>query len=271
MWVALSVAVTIGSVTTGAGHPWPGEKEVFFLGFSADESSVAWRLDIKKTDPGGRYSDHYTLVRVADARINQTTATYRASAIRRVGRSGGPIDVPVEILSTMNPQWRDAAPQDAWLELDDQAHFSIRAVDNASSIEVVNDPDVTLQSSVEERLVRLRGEPYGALGFSLAFRGTRLVHLGRFRQEAERGETLLATVQVFESKSGRFIALLSRFERDSGGQILTYGKVAAIPERCRSSGQAPPGADGAVPMTTAPSSTLKTMITNLHKSTMELY
>lgn len=266
-WVA---AILIGLCLPGGGRAQ--DKEVSFLGFSSDGSVAAWRIDVVSHDPAGRYGDHYTLVRAVDPRTNETLQTFRGSPIRRVGREGGPRRADPAILASTHPKWKRAAPVEAWREVAEQGRFAHEPVAAEERFVIVSDPDVTLEASVEGSTFTLVGEPYGALGFTVAYRSGRLVHLGRFREEGRRGATLSATVRLFGSRSGQWVAVLCRFRDLEGERRLSYGKVAPLPA---GPAAAPPGSPDAPvtggPILKAPSTSLRGVINNYRRTYLEIF
>lgn len=209
------------------------DKRAWFLGFSADESLSAWRVRVSHRHQTGRFTDHYTLFKVADTLTNEVVGLYRGTQIWRTSRSGRRRLMRRTDMVSSSPDWQRAQSHDGWTAVKLRERFAAATpVVDSQTLDIIPDTDVDLSSHRQGWTIRISTGKNRSLGFRpvVMLPDGRQVFLAHFRQAGGAGLTLSARLEVFTSQTTRHIAVLNRFEIESPGgtRSVSFGSVVQV-------------------------------------------
>lgn len=204
----------------------PSNNSVTFLGFSANETVTAWRVQVSQPQANG-VTDRFTVIHVVDANTNALKATFRGSSgISRSRTAGtGRTSVSTATLLQDNPKFAKALPYSEWQRFSRKAHWWKKLVPmNDPQIRLLADDDMRADLKAGDECIGVITKPGSPMGYQpMAFLvDGQMVSLGHFRKEARGNLPMRACVEVYRSHSAFHVAVLHRFEVATGPNSKTY-------------------------------------------------
>ena len=221
----MSTALLIIAATLTAPQP---SKTVTFVGFSKNESTAAFRVDVVQGNADGASVDRFSLIRLVETSSSSLLATFKGSGVTRKWNDGRRRHVKQAVLSRANPEWDEAIPKKEWTKLRKKGRFKGKVLQmDDSTLRLSRDTDAPGELKAEPKWIDFRGQRGAPVGFQPIARMVdgEMMSLGSYRREGEADRTWHARVWVHHSRTGSSVAVLARFDPGDGSPVDWQGHV----------------------------------------------